>query len=83
MSSEQCTGTASSYARKYALNGLFLIDETESDPDSKDSRKTLTDEQFIRACQAIDKGDYSIEALKKEYALTKEQLKEIDNWLNS
>lgn len=28
MSAEQCTGTASSYARKYALNGLFLIDET-------------------------------------------------------
>ena len=83
MSSEQCTGTASSYARKYALNGLFLIDETESDPDSKDSRKTLTDEQFTRACQAIDKGDYSIEALKKEYALTKEQLTEIDNWINS
>jgi len=35
MSSEQATGTASSYARKYALNGLFLIDETESDPDSE------------------------------------------------
>lgn len=36
MSSEQCTGTASSYARKYALNGLFLIDETEADPDTKE-----------------------------------------------
>ena len=35
MSSEQCTGTASSYARKYALNGLFLIDETEADADSQ------------------------------------------------
>jgi hypothetical protein len=35
MSAEQTTGTASSYARKYALNGLFLIDETESDPDSQ------------------------------------------------
>jgi len=34
MSAEQCTGTASSYARKYALNGLFLIDETEADADS-------------------------------------------------
>lgn len=42
MSSEQCTGTASSYARKYALNGLFLIDETESDPDSKDNTKAPT-----------------------------------------
>jgi len=35
MSSEQTTGTASSYARKYALNGLFLIDEAGSDPDSQ------------------------------------------------
>ena len=35
MSSEQTTGTASSYARKYALNGLFLIDETQADPDNE------------------------------------------------
>jgi hypothetical protein len=35
MSAEQCTGTASSYARKYALNGLFLIDETQADPDNE------------------------------------------------
>lgn len=38
MSAEQCTGTASSYARKYALNGLFLIDETEQDADN-DNKK--------------------------------------------
>ena len=29
----QLTGAASSYARKYALNGLFLIDDS-ADPDS-------------------------------------------------
>ena len=29
MSDSQITGTASSYARKYALNGLFLIDDTK------------------------------------------------------
>jgi hypothetical protein len=62
MSSEQCTGTASSYARKYALNGLFLIDETESDPDSKDNSqqvkkpRTITDERFNKAIEAIGKG---------------------------
>lgn len=28
MDASQITGTASSYARKYALNGLFLIDDT-------------------------------------------------------
>lgn len=35
MSAEQTTGTASSYSRKYSLNGLFLIDETDQDPDSQ------------------------------------------------
>ena len=29
MDDSQVTGTASSYARKYALNGLFLIDDTK------------------------------------------------------
>ena len=33
MSNEQCTGSASSYARKYALCGLFAIDNDEADPD--------------------------------------------------
>lgn len=34
MSPEQNTGCASSYARKYALNGLFAIDDSSADPDS-------------------------------------------------
>lgn len=33
MDESQITGTASSYARKYALNGLLLIDDTK-DPDT-------------------------------------------------
>ena len=33
MDGAQVTGTSSSYARKYALNGLFLIDDTK-DPDT-------------------------------------------------
>lgn len=33
MDGAQITGSASSYARKYALNGLFCIDDTK-DPDS-------------------------------------------------
>lgn len=34
MSNEQCTGSASSYARKYALCGLFAIDDSSQDPDA-------------------------------------------------
>ena len=40
MDSSQITGSASSYARKYALNGLFLIDDSV-DPDS-DSHQKIT-----------------------------------------
>lgn len=38
MDGAQITGTASSYARKYALNGLFLIDDTK-DPDTDEYHK--------------------------------------------
>ena len=38
MDDSQITGSASSYARKYALNGLFLIDDTK-DADTQDNRK--------------------------------------------
>ena len=37
MDASQITGAASSYARKYALNGLFLIDDTR-DADTQDNR---------------------------------------------
>jgi len=39
MSDPQLTGTASSYARKYALGGLFLIDDAKNDPDGMDNSK--------------------------------------------
>lgn len=38
MSREQCLGAASSYARKYALCGLFGIDDSSDDPDAIDNR---------------------------------------------
>ena len=38
MDDSQVTGTASSYARKYALNGLFCIDDTK-DPDTDEYKK--------------------------------------------
>ena len=43
MDAAQVTGATSSYARKYALNGLFAIDDTK-DPD--------TDEHYKRTHQA-------------------------------
>lgn len=39
MDSSQITGTASSYARKYAMNGLYLIDDTK-DADTDEYKQT-------------------------------------------
>lgn len=41
MDDSQVTGATSSYARKYALNGLFAIDDVK-DADSMDNRETKT-----------------------------------------
>jgi len=57
MDEAQITGAASSYARKYALNGLFAIDDNK-DADAKDnnkteSKKTSADEQMEEQLKMI------------------------------
>ena len=37
----QITGAATTYARKYALTGLFLLDNSEDDPDSEQYQKKI------------------------------------------
>lgn len=44
MDDSQITGTASSYARKYALNGLFAIDDTK-DADTNEYQQTQKNAQ--------------------------------------
>lgn len=41
MDGSQITGASSSYARKYALNGLFAIDDTK-DADTQDNTRVIT-----------------------------------------
>lgn len=57
MDGSQITGASSSYARKYALNGLFLIDDTKdsdaTNTHGKDAKK-LTDEQYDTICDLFD-----------------------------
>ena len=78
MSAEQATGTASSYARKYALNGLFLIDETEQDADH-DNKKVeqkkpeliLNSEVYKKAQEYMMSGG-SIDIIKQKYSVSQE-----------
>lgn len=59
--SSQTTGSTSSYARKYALNGLFCIDDT------KDADFTNTHGKEQPATKAKEKTTrYGIESFKKE-----------------
>ena len=50
MDSAQISGSTSTYARKYALNGLFLLDESEADPDTgKQEPETAPDSDYQEA----------------------------------
>ena len=63
MDDSQITGTASSYARKYALNGLFLLDDTkDADTDeysNENNRKmeTVSKEQLEELKQLCKEAD--------------------------
>lgn len=53
MDESQITGSASSYARKYALNGLFGIDDTK-DADTMDNRATFSQPKKADPFSAVD-----------------------------
>lgn len=78
MDSSQITGASSSYARKYALNGLFAIDDTK-DKDTNEAAKeeaerekesTKTEEQERQ--DAIE--EFKAEALKRGFTEEEQQL---------
>tara|TARA_B100001057_G_C22870049_1_gene958343 strand:- start:375 stop:923 length:549 start_codon:yes stop_codon:yes gene_type:complete len=78
----QSFGASSSYARKYALNGLFLIDDTK-DADAmnthEDEEETLDNKpwlqkntpQFENAKKALADG-FKITDIRKKYKVSKE-----------
>lgn len=65
----QSFGSSSSYARKYALNGLFLIDDTKEVDSLDNSKKKLTS----KIAQEEAKKKTPLEELKKRFDLTPEQ----------
>tara|TARA_R110000744_G_scaffold277497_1_gene389883 strand:+ start:621 stop:1148 length:528 start_codon:yes stop_codon:yes gene_type:complete len=74
MDLSQQFGSSSSYARKYALNGMFLIDDTK-DADSKDIKKAtkptlkLNSEAYKKAKEFLkDGGD--INKIKNKYQIS-------------
>lgn len=80
----QCFGASSSYARKYCLSGLFLLDDNK-DPDSTNDHSDKpkitknpapTPEQFdalVQFLQGTDKQKTAAKEALKKYTLTDKQ----------
>lgn len=74
MQNPQRTGSASSYAKKYALGNLLLIDDTRDSDATNTHNKTSTKKsikigtpEFQKAKQALSLGKITIEQLKAKY----------------
>jgi hypothetical protein len=80
MDEAQITGSASSYARKYALNGLFCIDDT-ADADATNDHgkqvKTIDGDQAAIINDLIEKTSADIDKFLKAFNVSSvEQLSE-------
>lgn len=82
MDGSQISGSSSSYARKYALNGLFLIDDTK-DSDATNThneepkqeptpkpRLLLNSDKFNKAREFYLKDNSQLGAIKNKYDVT-------------
>jgi len=90
MNVPQQFGSASSYAKKYALGNLFLIDDTADSDATNDHNKkkfvpktstkptltSTTDPAFNKAKDYVKAGG-KVEAIKAKYALSKEVEQEL------
>lgn len=90
MQDPQKTGSASSYAKKYALGNLLLIDDTK-DPDAtndhgkaatkaapvKQDRPVMTEEKLAAAKSALAAGKATIERIEAKYTLTEAMKKQL------
>ena len=89
MQMPQKFGAASSYAKKYALGNLFLIDDTQDSDASNDhgngvvsklkekAKLAMTKDQFEKAKQYVAAGG-GLDATKTKYKLTAVQEKELN-----
>lgn len=65
MDVSQVTGSTSSYARKYALNGLFCIDDSK-DPDGK---IRISEEQYNEIVEELRRTGVGVKGLGKNYGV--------------
>lgn len=78
MDGSQITGASSSYARKYALNGLFLIDDVK-DSDTTNKGEFASEKQIETINKLVEDTNAMLEyyGISKVEELTKAQASEI------
>ena len=86
MDKAQSTGTSSSYARKYALNAMFLIDDTKDSDAIKNnvkktiavttSKDTLVDNStaYVNVVTALKAGTHTVADVQSKYVVTEDLL---------
>jgi hypothetical protein len=87
----QSFGSSSSYARKYALNGLFLIDDSALDPDASNDHSPKapvkvapTEEQFayiVRYLNGTDAQKKQAKEAMNKYSFNQDQKDTLDGLL--
>ena len=74
MDASQITGSASSYARKYALNGMFAIDDTKDadtlDNREKDKPKPNRTQARQQAAKSKSEKGSDVESIRAQMAIT-------------
>ena len=89
MDKAQSSGASSSYARKYALGGLFLLDDTK-DADATNThgksntttaKATLTEnsEAYLKVVTALKSGKFSIAQVEAKYVISSELKAKLQN----
>jgi hypothetical protein len=70
----QSFGSSSSYARKYALSGLLLIDDSKEIDTAPPKKPTFdkTHKGWSKAVEALAKGNTTINAIETKYKLSDE-----------
>jgi len=80
MDKAQASGASSSYARKYALGGLFLLDDTKDAdatnthgkaPAKAKAELKLNSEAYLKAIQAVTNKTVTVAQVESKYTLSK------------
>ena len=82
MDKAQASGASSSYARKYALGGLFLLDDTKDADATNTHGKApakavakaelkLNSEAYLKAIQAVTNKTVTVAQVESKYTLSK------------